>query len=112
LAEAPLMSFAGGSHTNIHTAFTFTREDYFQLVDVTGCIIRDDKRGAILDDIPHIVSSLGIEPVKWIEYIQNFGKSYGACVGSVDAIADYASKSCRHWCEGVSHWMYCYRQVG
>ena len=32
LPEAPLIPFDGGSHTDMHTALPFTREDYFQLV--------------------------------------------------------------------------------
>jgi REP element-mobilizing transposase RayT len=112
LPEAALMPFDGGSHSCIHTALPFTREDYFQLVEVTGRIIRGDKRGAIHGDIPSIVERLGIEPDYWVEHIQNFGKTYSACVGSVDAISDYAGKSGKSWCKGIAHSMCCYRQVG
>jgi hypothetical protein len=112
LPEASLMPFDGGSHTNIHSALPFTREDYFELVDVTGRIIRGDKRGAIHSDIPSIVERLGIEPDYWIEHIQNFGKTYSACVGSVDAISGYASKSGKSWCKGITHSMCCYRRAG
>jgi len=112
LPEAPLMPFDGSSHADIHTALPFTCEDYFQLVNITGRIIREDKRGAILDDIPSVVSCLGIEPDHWVEHIKNFGKSYSACVGSVEAIADYAGRSGKRWCKGVSHSMCCYRQAG
>jgi hypothetical protein len=111
LPEARLMPFDGGSHTDIHTALPFTREDYFQLVDITGRMIRDDKRGAILDDIPSVVSRLGIEPDHWVEHIKNFGKSYSTCAGSVEAIADFAGRSGKQWCKGVSHSMCCYRQA-
>jgi len=112
LPEAPLMRFDGSSHTDIHAALPFTREDYFQLVDMTGRIIRNDKRGFIPDDIPSVVSRLGIEPDHWIEHIQNFGLRYGHCIGSVEAITDYAGKSDRHWCKGISHSVRCYRHAG
>lgn len=112
LPEAALMPFDGDSFTDIHTALPFTLEDYFQLLDVTGRIIREDKRGAIAEDIPDIVSRLGIEPDHWIEHIQKFGESYSACAGSVEAIADYAGKLGRRWCKGVSRSMCCYRQAG
>jgi len=110
--EASLVPFDGGSYTNIQSALPFTREDYFELVDVTGRNIRGDKRGAIYRDIPSIVERLGIEPDYWIAHIQNFCKTYSACVGSVDAISDYASKSGKRWCKGITHSMCCYRQVG
>jgi len=112
LPEASLMPFDGGSHTNIQSALPFTREDYFELVDVTGRLIREGKRGAIHSDIPSIVERLGIEPDYWVAHIQNFGKTYSACAGSVSAISDYASKSGKKWCKGITHSMCCYRQVG
>jgi hypothetical protein len=112
LPKAPLMPFDDGSQASLHAALPFTREDYFKLVDVTSRIIRDDKCGALHSDIPSIVEILGIEPDYWIEHIQNFGKTYSACVGSVDAISDYAGKSGKSWCKGVAHSMCCYRQVG
>src|SRR5690606_8875453 len=74
LPEAPLMPFDGSSHTDIHTALPFTREDYLDLVDKTGRAIRDDKRGFIPSDIPPIISRLGINPDRWLEHIQCFGK--------------------------------------
>lgn len=66
LPEAALMPFDGSSHTSVHTALPFTREDYFDLVDVTGRMIRNDKHGAIDADIPPIVARLGINRDKWI----------------------------------------------
>ena len=36
------MPFDGSSHTDIHTALPFTREDYLDSVDKTGRALRDD----------------------------------------------------------------------
>lgn len=104
------MAFDSSCHTGIYVALPFTREDYLQLVDATGRIIRSDKRGYIPDEIPGIVSRLGFEPDQWIAHIQNFGRPYGSCVGSVEAIGDYAGKSSRRWCKGISHSGQCYRR--
>jgi hypothetical protein len=46
LPEAPLMPFDGSSHTDIHVALPFTQEEYFNLVDETGRLLREDKGGA------------------------------------------------------------------
>ena len=54
--EAPLMRFDGGSQTDIHCALPFTQEDYFELVDVTGRILREDKRGYRVRSIFAIVA--------------------------------------------------------
>ncbi len=102
------MRFDGGSQTDIHCALPFTQEDYFELVDVTGRIIREDKRGYIPDSIPSVVLRLGIQPDHWIDHIQNFGKTYSSCAGSVTAIADYAERKGRNWCKGVANSARCY----
>lgn len=101
--EAPLMPFDGSSHTDIHTALPFTREDYFDLVDTTGRIIREDKRGFIDAKAPSIIAQLGIDPDKWIEHIKCYGRSYGACVGSVDNIVNFAELFERRWSRGIRH---------
>jgi hypothetical protein len=100
--EAPLMPFDGSCHTATTTALPFTREDYFALLDVTGRIIRDDKKGVIPSDIPPIVSRLGINPDKWIDHIQCFGRSFGGCVGTVHNIQAYANRFHRRWGKGMS----------
>ena len=105
--EADLMPFDGSrcfevndSHTDIHAALPFTREDYFDLVDLTGRLIRDDKRRYIAADIPPIVSRLGINPDKWLNHIKKFGHSYGNCSGSADNIVNFAAKFDSRWGKG------------
>ena len=60
LAEAQLMPFDGSSHTDIHQALPFTQADYLQLLDTSGRIIRDDKRGYIPSELPPLIQQLGI----------------------------------------------------
>jgi hypothetical protein len=101
LPEAPLMPFDGSSHTDIHFALPFTREDYFMLVDETGRVLREDKRGAIPHTAAKIVSQFGIKPDKWLEQVQNFSRSYGHCAGTRDNIIDFANRFNLKWSKGV-----------
>ncbi|HEY7773599.1 MAG TPA: transposase [Marinagarivorans sp.] len=103
LPEAPLMPFDGSSHTDIHAALPFTREDYFELVDATGRMIREDKKAFIPSKIPPILLRFGIKPDKWLEQVQNFSRRYGACAGSVACMQDYATAFNKRWCKGVGH---------
>ena len=64
LPEAPLMAFDGSSQSNIHRALPFTIQDYFDLVDATGRLVRADKRGFVDAQSPPLVSRLGIDPAK------------------------------------------------
>ncbi|GAB1261811.1 transposase [Aurantivibrio plasticivorans] len=107
LPEAPMMPFDGSAHTDIHTALPFTREDYFDLVDKTGRVIREDKCGFIHSEIPSLINQLGINPNKWIEHIQSFSRRYAHCVGESDNIINFAASSNKAWCKGIS----CSRQL-
>jgi len=101
LPQGQLMPFSGSSKTDIHVALPFTREDYFDLVDVTGRVIRDDKRGFIPSEIPPIIQRFGINPDKWLEHVQHFSRRYGCCAGAAQKMKDYAEVFQRRWGKGV-----------
>lgn len=102
LPEAELMPFDGSLHTDIHEALPFTLQDYFDLVDVTGRLVRADKRGSVDAKLPALVNRLGIDPDKWLDHVKAFGHQYGACAGSVTSIRDYAHRHNRKWSKGVA----------
>ena len=73
----PLAKFSGGNsidgnNTGLLCSFT----DYLELVDYTGRIIREDKRGAIPHDTPPILQRLSIEPETWLANSTGFEKNY------------------------------------
>lgn len=101
LPQAPLMPFNGGSHVDVHHALPFTREDYFELVDKTGRMIREGKRGFIAESTPTIISRFGIDPDKWINHVKHFSRSYGEGIGSPEKLTAYALNFGRRWGKGV-----------
>lgn len=101
LPEQVLMPFSGSSKVAIHTALPFTREDYFDLVERTGRIIRDDKRGAIGSDVPPLLQRLGIDAGQWLKQVQYFNRYYGSCAGRVENMQDFAEKRGRRWPKGI-----------
>nr|MBX2859561.1 transposase [Cellvibrionaceae bacterium] len=101
LPEQGLMPFSGSSHTDIHDALPFTREDYFVLVDKTGRAIRDDKRGVIRSDMPSILQQFGIDPDQWLEQVKHFNRRYASCVGRVTNMQNFAEKRGRRWPKGI-----------
>ncbi|WP_196158960.1 hypothetical protein [Reinekea sp. G2M2-21] len=50
----------------------FKLEDYLELLDWTGRVQRDDKRGDINQKLPPILTRLNIEPKNWIYSAQYF----------------------------------------
>ncbi len=110
--EAKLMTFDGSSRTSIHAALPFTRTDYFDLVDTTGRIIREDKAGFIPSEIPPILDRFGIQPDHWIKHVKHFQRRYGRAAGAADKLKFYAKSisglvTAGKWCRGVS----CSREI-
>jgi hypothetical protein len=56
----------------------FSLEDYLQLVDTTGQMIRTDKRGAIPINLPPILERLSINLQQWLQQSQHFEKLYAS----------------------------------
>ncbi len=54
----------------------FDPVDYISLVDWTGRIIRDDKRGAIAENVPPILERLNIDIDAWLLQAQHFEQHY------------------------------------
>ena len=100
------MPFDGSSHTDIHVALPFTQEEYFNLVDETGRLLREDKRGAIDASktppvITQLVARLGINPEHWLEHVKHFRRYYAHCVGTPEAICIFAGRNQKRWGKGV-----------
>jgi hypothetical protein len=60
----------------------FILRDYLELVDWTGRIIRQDKRGAIVSSLPPILERLSLDREAWITLTTQFEHQFGQWVGS------------------------------
>ncbi len=59
----------------------FRLTDYLELVDWTGRVIREDKRGAINGSLPPILERLRIEPKHWLFLTRHFESLFKGLVG-------------------------------
>jgi hypothetical protein len=57
---AELRSFVGDEHLNMRDGLMFSVQDYIMLVEDTGLIIRENKRGAISSSSQGILNRLNI----------------------------------------------------
>ena len=64
----------------------FNLIDYIELVDWTGRVIRDDKRGAISATAPPILQRLDISTKHWIELTTKFEQRFKGIAGSAQSI--------------------------
>jgi hypothetical protein len=70
------LNFEGNTTDAHQEGILFSLSDYLELVDTTGRIVREDKRGAIQLHLPPILDRLGIDRKTWINNATNFEKIY------------------------------------
>lgn len=81
-----LLNFTGNPRQNMPRGIACCLTDYIELVDWTGRIIRQDKRGAIRSNQPPILDRLNIEPAHWLTMTQQFEGRFGHLVGSLQSL--------------------------
>jgi hypothetical protein len=74
----PLTQFEGNVISREQIGILFSLDDYLQLVDTTGRMIRTDKRGAIPINLPPILERLSINRQQWLQQSQQFEKLYAS----------------------------------
>jgi hypothetical protein len=73
---------------------------YFDLVDRSGRILRQGKRGSMNPDLAPILSRIGAKPEAWIDTISRFGSKFRLAAGSFANLKDFANKIGVHWIFG------------
>ncbi len=77
-----LMPFVGHPRAPMPKGLPFHLDDYLALVDWTGRIIRDDKRGAIDPALPPILERLDIDQKHWFYMTTHFESKFKSMVGA------------------------------
>lgn len=74
----PLLHFEGAVTCDEQNGILFSFQDYLNLVDFTGRAVRDDKRGAIPNQLPPILQRLDINLSDWLKHSTQFEQRYHA----------------------------------
>ena len=77
------MALTENPHQDRPEGLPFRLIDYLDLVDGTGRILRQDKRGVIPADLPSILDRLGLEPDHWRYLTTHFESRFKGLVGHV-----------------------------
>ena len=77
-------------------------DQYIELVDCTGRLIREDKRGAIPDHLDPILARLEIDQTRWVVTVQNYGNHFHRMVGKIESMVTEAKKHGRRWWQGMN----------
>jgi REP element-mobilizing transposase RayT len=84
--RAPLMPFDATGR--LAAAIPFALDDYLELVDTTGRVIREDKRGFIPGETPRLLDRLGIDPEQFITTADRMLRQFGSAIGTPAHITD------------------------
>jgi len=81
-----LYPFVGGVREGMPEGLPFYLADYLELVNWTGRAVRDDKRGAIADDLPPILERIGITPAAWLQLAKDFETHFCSWIGQAEHV--------------------------
>ncbi|WP_303905258.1 transposase [Thiohalomonas denitrificans] len=88
---ARLLPFAGNPREPMPKGLPFRLTDYLDLVDFTGRLIREGKRGAIPEHLPSILQRLEIDPKQWGYLTTQFESPFKGLVGA----ANHLKQACQ-----------------
>lgn len=97
-----LLPFAGPEHRNAPDELPFQLDDYLDLVDWSGRVVQDDKKGAIPETIPPILERLAIDPDAWVKAIRRGRRlQFHFAVGRASAIQNAAATCGKAFFKGL-----------
>lgn len=84
-----LYPFVGNPRENQPKGLPFKLEDYLELVDLTGRIVRQDKRGSIDLSLAPILQRLNIPSENWLTIAIEFEQHTHSAVGTEQVLSNY-----------------------
>jgi REP element-mobilizing transposase RayT len=85
-----LLAFTGNEHQRKSTGIRFSLQDYLTLVDQTGRVLRNDKRGAIHPKTANILARLNITSESWIKLTTDFETIFTGAVGTAEHLSEFS----------------------
>ena len=75
---------------------------YLELVDWTGRVVLDDKRGAMPEKLEPILDRFGFDENTWLAGIKLFGRPMFKAIGPANRMRDAAKANHRAWYRGTA----------
>ncbi len=97
-----LFPLAGNPRKDMPDGIPFNFADYLELVDWSGRIIREDKRGYIPDHLRTILHRLDMDARHWLYLTRNFEQPFKSLVGAAYHIRKACEDLGKCWVHGIS----------
>ncbi len=82
-------------------AVNLTLEEYLQLLDWSGSMLKKGKRGAMPEDLAPVLERLQIEEQKWLATVSRFDSWFKRAAGRAESMAELAKRAGRAWFKGI-----------
>ena len=94
----------GNPRNDIPKGLPFRLNDYLELVDCSGRIMREDKKGRIPDDLPAILQrlELDMDTRHWLYLTQHFEHPFRHLVGAAHHMRSACEALGQRWVQGIS----------
>jgi REP element-mobilizing transposase RayT len=108
-----LMAFTAGRPQNMYNEPTidFKLSDYLKLVDTTGRIIRENKKGAISEDLAPILFRLKLTPKGWLDMVKSLERSFYHAIGEQEKLMNFGVRYSSRAPKGLVAAKHCYLKV-
>ena len=87
---------------------SFSDLDYLELVDSTGRIQREDKRGHISHHSREVLERIGINPKAFTQQMHQSGLGFSIALGCQESLRAFAGMLNQHFIKdgGLSQWLF------
>ncbi len=85
-----LLAFTGNEDKQKATGIRFSLQDYLTLVDETGRVIREGKRGEIDDNTVNVLSRLNISDENWLKLTTDFETLFTGAAGTAEHLSEFS----------------------
>jgi hypothetical protein len=97
-----LLPFAGNPREDMPPGLPFRLTDYLELVDWSGRILREDKKGAIPEEMPEILQRLQMDARHWCYLTRHFERPFKHLVGAAHHVRSVCEALGQRWAQGIS----------
>jgi len=97
-----LLPFAGNPREDMPAGLPFRLTDYLELVDWSGRVLREDKKGAIPEEIPEILHRLQLDARHWCYLTRHFEHPFKHLVGAAHRVRSACEALGQRWAHGIS----------
>ncbi len=84
-----LMPFANGKSPSTGPTIDFALSDYLQLIDETGRIMRNNKRGAINQQLAPLLQRLQLNTEGWLDMVYHLETKFFHAIGNTLILVDF-----------------------